>query len=263
MAVSPSDPDVLVLGTSSGIHRSEDGGKTWQTTGPTKVVATSVVEVGDSIFVGGVRAGANPSPVIRKGSARTAPDGAAVLAVSTDGGKAWQELHPRGLPNVTLQTLATDPADSTELYALLNNGKLYRSNDGARSFKLVSKLTVPPWSLAITNDGSFVAGNMDTGHYVSPSGKKWQQTPYTDSRGDRHVMAYAVQPTDSTHVLMTSRGVERSTDGGRTWDVVLKSDVMFGPIAWSSTESDVAYAIGFDRSVWRSEDGGESWTPVS
>jgi photosystem II stability/assembly factor-like uncharacterized protein len=263
MAVSPSDPNVLLLGTSTGVHRSTDAGKTWKPTGPKKVTATSLVQVGDSLFVGGVRMGANPSPVIRKGMARTAPDGAAVFAVSTDGGETWRELHPPGLPNATVQALATDPADSKVLYALLNNGKLYRSVDEGGSFKPASKIGVPPWALAITQDGRFVAGNMDTGHYVSANGKAWQQTPYVDSQGDRHVMAYAVQPNDSTRVLMTSRGVERSTDGGKTWDVVLKSDVMFGPVAWAPTESDVAYAVGFDRSLWRSEDAGDSWQKVS
>ena len=30
MAVSPSDPNVLVVGTASGLFRSEDGGKSWR-----------------------------------------------------------------------------------------------------------------------------------------------------------------------------------------------------------------------------------------
>ena len=29
MAVSPSDPNVLVVGSASGLYRSEDGGKSW------------------------------------------------------------------------------------------------------------------------------------------------------------------------------------------------------------------------------------------
>jgi photosystem II stability/assembly factor-like uncharacterized protein len=62
---------------------------------------------------------------------------------------------------------------------------------------------------------------------------------------------------------MTSRGVEESTDGGKTWHVKLKSDVMFGPVSWAPTTPDVAYAVGFDQSLWRSDDGGESWKKVS
>jgi len=201
---------------------------------------------------------------VRKGAARTAPDGSSVLAASTDGGKTWQELHPRGLPNVSVQALAVDPANETTLYALLNNGRLYRSADGARSFQLASsKLGIPPWAFVITRSRQFVAGDMDSGSYVSPNGKAWRRTAYTDSRGGRMVMEYAVQPNDTTRVLMTSRGIEMSTDSGKTWHAALKSDVMFGPVAWAPSKPEVAYAVGFDSSLWRSVDGGKRWTKAS
>jgi photosystem II stability/assembly factor-like uncharacterized protein len=77
------------------------------------------------------------------------------------------------------------------------------------------------------------------------------------------VMEYAVQPADATRVIMTSVGIEMSTDGGKSWHVALKSKVMFGPVAWAPSASDVAYAIGFDRSFWRSEDGGQTWKQIS
>lgn len=265
MAVSPTDPNVLVLGTSSGLYRSGNGGKTWKPTGPKRVNATSLVQAGDSIFVGGVLA-ATPSPVARKGDDRVAPDGAAVLTASADGGKTWRKLNPRGLPNVSVQALAVDPGNTAVLYALLNTGKLYRSTDGAQSFQLVSsKLGVPPWAFAITQNGRFVAGDMDSGSYVSTNGKAWKRTAFKDSKGGRMVMEYAVQPSDSTRVLMSEYGLLMSRDSGKTWHVVLKTktNVMFGPVAWSPSNSDVAYAVGFDRSVWRSDDSGEHWTKVS
>jgi photosystem II stability/assembly factor-like uncharacterized protein len=62
---------------------------------------------------------------------------------------------------------------------------------------------------------------------------------------------------------MTSVGIEMSTDGGKTWHLSLKSNVMFGPVAWVATKPTVAYAVGFDRSFWRSDDRGASWTRVS
>ena len=77
------------------------------------------------------------------------------------------------------------------------------------------------------------------------------------------VMEYAVQPSDPSHVVMTSVGILQSTDGGKTWHLALKSRVMFGPVAWAPSASDVAYAVGFDRSFWRTGDGGTTWTKVS
>lgn len=263
MAVSPSNPDVLVLGTSGGLYRSSDGGKTWQPTGPKGVDATSVVDSGDTIFMGGARSSPAGGVVIREGDSRIAADGPSVLAASDDGGSSWTVLHPRGLPNVAVQALAVDPARTTTLYALLNSGSLYRSTDGARSFTLVSpKLGVSPWALAITEGDHFVAGDMDSGSHTSANGTSWQATPFMDSSGGRMVMEYAVKPTAPSLVLMSSIGVEMSSDGGKTWQTALKSTVMFGPVAWAPTAAEVAYAVGFDGSVWRSADGGKSWAKV-
>lgn len=264
MVVSPSDPNVLVLSTNNGVYRSSDGGKKWQVTGLTGINVTSLVQSGASIYAGGAPMAATASPVVRKGGARTAADGSTALAVSTDAGKSWQDLHPRGLPNITVQALAVDPGGSAALYALLNNGGLYKSTDGAQSFQLFSaSLGVAPWAIAITQAGHFIAGDMDSGSHVSANGKAWQQTPFTDSNGGRMVMDYAVQPTDATRVLMTSRGIELSTDGGKTWHAGLNSTVMFGPVAWAPSKPGVAFAIGFDGSLWRSDNAGTSWKKVS
>jgi photosystem II stability/assembly factor-like uncharacterized protein len=104
---------------------------------------------------------------------------------------------------------------------------------------------------------------MDRGPYASANGKSWQKTPFKDSSGGRMVMEYAVQPTDATRVIMTSRGIDMSTDGGKTWHEALNSSVMFGPVAWAPSKSGLAFAVGFDRSLWRSDDAGKSWKKVS
>jgi photosystem II stability/assembly factor-like uncharacterized protein len=261
MVVSPSDPNVVAVGTSNGLYRSADGAKTWQQVGPKGVNMTSLVEGGSAMFAGGVP---GPNPVIRTKTGRTAPTGPGVLAESTDGGEVWRVLHPKGLPSATVQALAVDPAKSTTLYALLNDGRLFRSTDGARTFALVTtKLGISPWALAVTQGDHFVGGDMDNGGFASANAKAWQRTAFKDSRGGRMVMEYAVQPDDAANVLMTSVGIERSTDGGKTWHLALDSPVMFGPVAFAPKQTKVAYAIGFDRSFWRSDDGGQTWKKVS
>jgi photosystem II stability/assembly factor-like uncharacterized protein len=262
MIVAPSDPNVLLLATNSGILRSADGGKTWKAAGLKTVNTTSLAQVGKSVYAAGVT---GPNPVARKGGGRTAPDGHGVFAASTDEGKTWRTLHPGGLPATTVQALAVDPASSdTAVYALMNDGKLYRSADGARSFQLLSaKVGISPWALAVTGGGQFVGGDMDSGGFRSANGKAWLRTPFKDGRGGRMVMEYAVNPGDANKVLMSSVGIEQSTDGGKTWHTALKSSVMFGPIAFAPSQSEVAYAVGFDRSLWRSEDGGATWKQLS
>src|SRR5262249_34986552 len=69
--------------------------------------------------------------------------------------------------------------------------------------------------------------------------------------------------SDPSHVVMTSVGILKSTDGGKTWHLALKSRTMFGPVAWAASASQIAYAVGFDRSFWRSSDGGNTWAKLS
>jgi photosystem II stability/assembly factor-like uncharacterized protein len=253
-----------VLGTNNGLVRSTNGGKTWKATGPKNVNATSLVQAGSVIFMGGAHASASAGPVVRNGTARAATNGASVFAASTDSGVTWRLLHPSGLPNVAVQALAADPTSSTTLYALLNNGRLYRSTDDASTFRLATtRLGIPPWALAITKNSHFVGGDMDAGPHTGTNAFAWQPTAYTDARGGHMVMEYAVQPSDTARILMTSIGVEISSDSGKTWQPALKSTVMFGPVAWASSKPGVAYAVGFDSSIWRTADGGTSWTEVS
>jgi photosystem II stability/assembly factor-like uncharacterized protein len=263
MIVSPSDDDVLLLATSKGIHRSADGGRTWAAVGPKGVHMTSLAATDGELVAGGVRV-ATPNPVIRKGTGRTAPDGPSVLVTSTDDGETWKPLKPRGLPAASIQSLASDPRAPETLYALLNDGRLYRSNDGGRSFGLATaKLGIAPWAIAVTNDGTFVSGDMDSGSFVSADAKKWRNTPFKDSEGEKMVMEYAVQPDEGRKVIMSSMGMMVSSNHGKTWRLALKSKVMFGPVAYVPGSPDVAYAVGFDRSIWRSENGGDTWKKVT
>ena len=260
MVVTGANPNVLLLGTSDGVYRSSNAGKTWQSAGFTNVNATSLVRAGNTIFLGGVREKADANPTVTENGNYLVTPGAGLLATSTDGGKTWRELHPGGLPNLEVAALTVDPANNDDLYALLRNGAVYRSTDGAHSFQLVTaKIGGTPWALASTQSGGLVGGNMSTGAYLSADGKQWQHTAFADPRGGKMVMEYAVDPTDPTHLVMTSYGVVASTDSGKSWHVVLHSKVMFGPIAFASGAS-VAYAVGFDGSLWRSANHGASWT---
>ncbi len=36
-----------------------------------------------------------------------------------------------------------------------------------------------------------------------------------------------------------------------------------GPLAWSSSEPELAYALGFHRTLYKTTDAGGTWQPVS
>ena len=263
LAVPTSNPNVLLLGTSKGVYRSSDAGKTWQSAGLSGVDTEVSSKRAMRSSPAGHASDRARNPSSSHGAYSVTP-GPAVIAVSTNAGASWRELHPLGLPNVGVQALAVDPADSRAIDAVLRTGAIYRTTDGAHSFRRISlKAGGTPWALAIAQNNQLVAGDMTTGAYLGTSAQQWQHTAFVDSQGGHMVMEYAVQPTDLTRVLMTSYGIELSTDGAKSWHVVLKSKVMFGPIAWAPKSPDLAYAVGWDHSVWRSADGGKTWKHIA
>lgn len=262
--LSAGDPNTLLLGTSAGLYRSTDAGKTWQPAGTARINATSVIQSAGTVLVGGIRTRAGSKAVMVVGGAYISGPGTSVVEASTDGGKTWEPRTPRGLPNIGVQALAVDPADDSVIYAVVRNGALYRSTDGGDSFRLVAATVGgTPWAIAVTNNHHFVTGDMTSGSYLSSTGDRWLRTNFADPKGGSMVMEYAVQPTDAHHILMTSYGVLASKDAGKTWSVALKSKVMFGPVAWALSTPTVAYAVGWNRSLWRSDDGGRSWRRTS
>jgi photosystem II stability/assembly factor-like uncharacterized protein len=264
MAVAPAHSDVLVLGTSNGLYRSADGGKTWRTVGQRDFNATSVVNSGSTMVAAGVAKPAHAIAVLNEQGRFAVAPGHGMFLVSKDDGNTWSALSPTGLPAVAVQALAVDPASPSTLLAVVRGGALYRSTDGGTSFqKLSPKVGGTGWAVAQTDGGLLVSGDMTTGSYVSADGKSWSRTGFADSRGSKMVMEFAPQPGDPAHILMSAYGVESSSDGGKSWRPVLHSKVMFGPTAWAPGDAKVAYAVGFDRSLWRSDDGGATWKKVS
>jgi photosystem II stability/assembly factor-like uncharacterized protein len=264
MAVSPTNPNTLVLATANGLFTSGDGGKTWTATGPKSVDFTSVVPSGTKLIAGGAKTTPTTSPVVRVGLYRHVANGAAVLASSSDGGKTWTVIHPAGGPTAAVQAMASDPSDPSSIYLLTNTGKLYHSSNGGTSFTVAdTSLGIPPWAIALTQGTQLLGGDMDGGpHQSSDTGTSWSSSSYTDLACNKMVMEYAVQPGSTTKVLMTSIGIVISTDGGKHWHTALKSPTMFGPVAYAPSQSGTAYAVGFDGSVWKSTDGGQTWNPV-
>jgi photosystem II stability/assembly factor-like uncharacterized protein len=75
-------------------------------------------------------------------------------------------------------------------------------------------------------------------------------------------MGLAINPDDPNTVVAAGPGVLLSRDGGRTWDDVLAVAEGAGPVAWSPSDPEVGYAVGFDRVLYRTSDRGQSWQPV-
>ncbi|WP_135365538.1 WD40/YVTN/BNR-like repeat-containing protein [Halosimplex halophilum] len=184
VATSPDRPDRAFAGTvESGIHRTVDGGDTWERVAPDiddRVTALAVSPHDPDV----VWAGTEPSAVYR----------------STDGGDTWTPLPPLSdLPSESewsfpprphthhVRWLEPDPGDPGRLYVAIEAGALVRTDDALA---------------ATAADG---ADGTET----------WQDRP-EGARYDNHTLA--THPDAEGRVYTAAGdGYAQSEDGGDTW----------------------------------------------
>lgn len=194
LIVDPTNPDIALVAAEGhafgpnaerGVYRTADGGKTW-----TKVLYkdenTGAVDVTFDP--------SNPKIVYAAlWQARRQPwnfssgGPGSGLYRSIDGGVTWNELKGNGLPSGILGRIdvSVSQADPKRIYAMIEakDGGLYRSDDAGQH-----------WS-RISEDGRI----RQRAWYFSKT--------YADPKA-----------VDSVYVLNT--GMLRSTDGGKTWNLV-------------------------------------------
>lgn len=86
------------------------------------------------------------------------------------------------------------------------------------------------------------------------AGQSWQ------ARSDLAARDLAIDPSNpATVVATTAEGLQRSTDGGRTWSVVASSPL---PVVVEWTDGGDLYGIEGDGAVLHSTDAGSSWDRI-
>ena len=248
IAVAPSDPRILYVGTGeadmrsdiaqgNGVYKTADGGRTWAHLGlaDTQQIGRILVDPRDPDRVLVAALGHPYGPNAERGVFRT-----------TDGGRTWQNVLHRDDDTGAID-LAFRPGDPAVVYAALwqtrrppwsvyppSNGPgsgLYESSDGGTT-----------WS-AITGHG-FPAQPGRIGLALAPS------------RPDR---VYAM-------VDAPEGGLYRSDDAGATWARasgdrrIWGRGWYFGGVAVEPRDPDTVYALNVN--TYRSRDGGHTFVPV-
>jgi photosystem II stability/assembly factor-like uncharacterized protein len=237
LLVAPSDARHVLLGTHAGLYESRDGGRTWEKT---------------------ALAGEDAMNLARSEGQTVWTAGHNVFAKSTDGGPTWTDVRPDGLPSLDIHGFAVDPSTPTRLYAAVAGAGLYRSDDDGQSFDLLSdEVGGAVFALAVTPDGRILAGDQQQGLLASDDGgKSWTSVARAG------ILGLAINPADPKTIAAGGPGVLLSTDGGRNWRQVLALSEGVGPVAWSQSDPEIGYAVGFDRVFYRSGDRGRTWEAV-
>jgi photosystem II stability/assembly factor-like uncharacterized protein len=249
LAVAPSDPGVLYVGTGqvaarydvgagNGVYRSTDGGGSWQHVGlaDSRHIGRILVDPRhpDTLLVGAL--GHYFGPNHERGVFR-----------STDGGRHWQQtLYINDDTGVV--DLAADPANPQIVYAAAwqvrnypwlsyfqpNAGPgsgLYRSSDGGRSWKRLGGSGWPTGSLgriglatasgnrvyAVVNN---VAAPEQGGLFRSDDGgASWQHVSHAGWLQNDYFSRITADPSDRDRIYSAGQSIRRSDDGGRTWRI--------------------------------------------
>jgi photosystem II stability/assembly factor-like uncharacterized protein len=249
IAVAPSDPDILYVGTGeadirasnaagSGMYRSDDGGKTWRHIGldDTRRIGRILVDPRDPDRVWVAALGHAYGPNEQRGVFRT-----------TDGGKTWQKVLYRDR-NTGAIDLASSAADPDRIFAVLW---------GTRR---------PPWNVyPPSNSYGAVYETTDGGDHWSlvqgglPGGPGVGRIGVAVSPSDPDRVYAQVDATGSAG----QGGVYRSDDGGRSWKLTDDEDRIwhrgwyFGSVTVDPANADVVYVM--NTSVYRSEDAGATF----
>ena len=237
LAIDPSDPDTIYIGSHQGASVSHDGGDTWE-----------VIESLDGADVmgwgftnGAILVGGHPG-----------------ISVSTDGGETF-ELQNEGLPSTDAHALG---AGQDVIYAGLAGSGTFASTDGGASWEPRSE------EVGAACMGRSLVDSADQDHVLAPD---MQGGPMESSDGGRTWVSLGGVPSamwvswdesDTDHVIVTTQGAAtETTDGGDTWDEL---EVPEGTsiVEFSATEPNTLYAAVLEDPIARiytSRDGGKRW----
>ena len=295
LAVAPSNPDILYIGTGqpeqsrydtvegSGVYRSDDGGEHWRLLG-----------LSDTRHIGRIWVDPrNPDVVVVAALGHIfGPNDERGVFRSEDGGKNWKKVLFVD-DNTGAIDLASDPTQPDVMFASTWQGRewpwfayyipqsgpgsgIWKSADGGKTWNRLSGKGLPAGDLgriglavAPGSNSQRVYAAIDgsddktTGIYRSDDGgANWKYMgPDTSGMASGYFDRLTVDPKDPDLLYVMNRSVARSTDGGKTFSWFKGApggdDYHF---MWINPEDDSHMVVASDQGTSVSVDGGKSWS---
>lgn len=232
------NPASIVVGTSSFLERSDNGGATFVQLPFARGVAL-VTAAFPSAQVGYL--------VLADGAVLTTADGGSTFARKT--------AIPGGKPNGLIAV------SNTTAFAVTDGGTIQRTTDGAASWTQVASASVPLRGITKADATTMYAvGNGLTVLKSTDVGATWVATPVTGVPAGDLTSISTTGPDEALIGTANGRQVLRTSDGGTTFtSVVPSSDPTYGVALVTPTR---AIAVGAFGNAEISNDGGANWTTV-
>src|SRR5437868_4331929 len=215
------------LGTQDSVRESTDGGLSW-------VTLNLGIGANDQVFH--VALDPSNSSTIWAGIADAGGSQPVNIMRSTDGGATWANRTPPLAAPISGRGIAVDPGDSNTVIAVFGGdfggGQVWVTTDGGDSWTDRSAgLPGNPLNAVVYDGtrllvgGGLLFGSQFVGLYESPDlGVTWN--PLHDGTWPILVVEdIAVDPRDAARIFVAidGGGVNRTTDGGATWQIGIGS----------------------------------------
>jgi photosystem II stability/assembly factor-like uncharacterized protein len=291
VAVAPSNPDVLYVGsgeglqrpdlsTGDGVYKSTDGGKTWKNVGLRDGQQIPAILVDprdpDRLFVAVL--GHPYGPNAERGVFR-----------STDGGKSWKKILYKD-ENTGAVALAFDPTDAQTVYAVLwesrqgpwenahwqgKNSGLYKSTDGGDTWRPLTK-GLPTTEQRLGRIGIDVARSDPKRLYAMVDAPRLGGVYRSDDAGDSWQRVNSeqrvwgrgsdfaevrVDPKNKDVIYVANTSTYRSTDGGKTFTAI--KGAPGGDdyhTVWINPDNPDIILLASDQGATISVNGGKTWS---
>lgn len=206
LAIDPSHPKTLYIGTDHGTFKSRDSGRHWIHIGDVltyshRVMAWAIASLVPTTIYGVTKGG---------------------VVKSEDGGETWQSLYlgPPTFSSVT--AVAIVPGTTTTVYVGASFGGVFKTTNGGRTWSQgqpehpqdIRTLTIDP-----VTTSTLYAG---TGHGIYKSTDAGETWHFLDKGlTSPGIRALAIDPqTPATVYAGGTGGAFKSTNGGRSWKEV-------------------------------------------
>ena len=266
LVASPSDSDLLYLGTADGqIFQSTDGARLWRRLKP------GIDKRG--LSVDNIVIDPRDPKTLYAGAWAVARDEEGGVFKSTDGGEHWMLLE--GTKKLSVRSLAIAPSDSNFLIAGSANedpklNGVFRSTDAGKTWERISPIgdkeirNIESAAIDPRNTNIIYIGTWHLPWKTIDAGASWKQTGYkaVGMIDDSDIFGICVNPANPNLVFINAcSGIYRSASAGEKWAKV--PGIPFSArrtykLLVHPSNPKVIFA-GTSEGLWRSKDDGKRW----
>ena len=252
LAIDPTHPDTLYLGTSGGeVYVSTDAAKSWSNPRnsvpfPGYIVDNLVIDRQDRLW-----------------AACWGLWGGGVIAVSDDQGATWSR-RDAGLEEFSVRAIAVDPHDS-DFVVVGGLSGVYRSLDSGKTWEQISdQINVESLAIDPRSHDRIYVGTWRQGIRTEDGGKNWKLIN-TGMVLDTDMFSITINRNDPDNVWVSTCGWVYSTpDRGDNWTRFKDgfNNRRIHDIEMDPCDKDSLYA-GSVAGLYHTQDGGKSWYLIS